>query len=443
MKNVCKNWKWALGKSFFCLFCFLWACFFTSCTSSTSGDDEITLSPDPNRVVVHKLYPNDMAKNDSAAVNLARGIMLVVHPKASYTLSFDIDTTQPAPELQLFRTYDNGVKGHVGYSKVRTLSPTVVGNRYVYSFNCEENKMSIWATSLGVDGKYYEGRVENILFTGQGSYSDHFSINLIVVGAVEETADSMGIDTLSRYLLKSFREKYFGVTVDTLYVRYAHEHPTLGSKYPQNRPWVVGRNSDDDFFSEIASWPEDSLRYALSLILVHSIDDTNVMGYSRLFTGDLSNGSVVVGMHVRTSAGEIEKQPSKNIMSVAIHETGHFFGLRHTSTTRRDLSLTADLDDGSTIKISDGSNMEDGMEDTPSCDYIYRSGLYKQAEDVDMFVSDIVYKERASYASKSAIFSCPDKDNIMFPVTLEDEENISFSKQQMELVRASLSLIPH
>lgn len=438
MKNVCKKWKWSLY-----LLLFAWVIFFTSCTSPVSSGER-TLPPDTSRVLVHKLFPNDMAKNDSAAANLAHGIMLVVHPKASYTLSFEIDSTQPAPELQLFRTYEiNNVKGHVGYSKVRTLTPTVVGNRYVYSFNCEENKMSIWATSLGVDGQYYEGNVHNISFKGEGSYSDHFSINLIVVGTMEKTADGMDIDELSRYLLESFREKYYDVTIDTLYVRYAHEHPTLGSKYPENRPWVAGRSSDDDFLSDLAGWPEDGLRYALNLVLVHSIDDTNVMGYSHLFTGNFNTGTVVVGTHVITTSGEIENEPSKNIMSVAVHETGHFFGLRHTSTTRRDLSQEVELDDGSVVMISDRSNMEDGMTDTDFCEYIYRSGLYKQADDFDFIKSDIVYQGRADYLAKSGIFACKDKSNIMFPVTLEEEENVSFSKQQMELVRASLSLFPH
>ena len=79
-----------------CLLFVSMANLFTAC-STVDADGETTLPPDPNRIIVHKLFPNDMARNDSAAANLARGIKLVVHPKASYKLSFEIDSTQPVP----------------------------------------------------------------------------------------------------------------------------------------------------------------------------------------------------------------------------------------------------------------------------------------------------------------------------------------------------------
>ena len=118
MKNFCKK------ECFWGILCILCASFFASCSDVVDADGGSVLSPDSSRPIAHKLYPNDIAKNDSAAVNLARGIALVVHPGASYTLSFDIDSTQPAPELQLFRTYDLAYsKDLVGSSRIRTLSP--------------------------------------------------------------------------------------------------------------------------------------------------------------------------------------------------------------------------------------------------------------------------------------------------------------------------------
>ncbi len=427
--------------------CSLWMSLFTSCSETVSGDGEAVLPPDVNHPINFKLFPNDKAKNDSAAANLARGIVLVVHPGASYTLSFDVDPTQPTPELQLFRTFDiKGVEGRLGFKKVRTLSPTVVGNRYVYSFNCEENKMSLWFTSLGVDGEYYKGNVDNISFEGIGAYSDHFSINLIVVGSMEKTLDGMDVDELSHYMLKLFREKYFGVTIDTLYVRYAHEHPTLGSFYPANQPWVAGMNSEDVFVSELAGWPEDGLRNALNIMLVHSIADNEIMGFARLFSGVLGPGtesSVVVGEHVRKSKNEFDLQSSYNIVMTAIHETGHFFGLRHTSTTRRDLNiLTTNVT--SSAALADLSNIEDGLRDTPFCRYIIESGLYKRSADSDEVASG---KSAHDYGYgkpyEKTIYACEDLDNIMFPVTVDDSEKAIFTEQQMDIVRSSLMIIPH
>jgi hypothetical protein len=398
-------------------------------------------------MIVHKLYPNDLAKNDSAAANISRGIMLVVHPGASYKLSFDKDPNQPAPELQLFRPYSIQ-SGLFGLSKVRALSPTVVGNRYVYSFNCEENEMTVWYTSLGVDGQYYKGEVGNISYTGTGSNDDHFSINLIVVGAMEKTKDGFGVDELAKLMLSTFREKYYGMTIDSLYVRYAHEHPALGSKYPANYPWVAGVNSEDTFLSELAASVDDSPRNALNVFLVHSISGVNIMGLSRLFAGVLgadSNNAVVVGEHVRKQKGEIELLPSNNIVMTTVHETGHFFGLRHTSTTGLDLKQYAGGDEKTGIMVGDWSNIEDGMTDTPFCEYILRSGLYKQGDvenDYGIY-TDIRALEYAKTLSNLEILNCPDLYNIMFPVTVDDNKDVSFSKQQLELVRSTLMIIPH
>jgi hypothetical protein len=442
MKKVCKKWMCV-----YCFLCILGAAFLTACSEVVDADSERILPPDPERTVIHKIYPNDMAKNDSVAVNLARGIMLVVHPHASYQLSFDIDSTMPAPELQLFRTFPiEGETNRVGYTKVRTLSPQIVGNRYVYSFACQENKMSIWFTSLGVDGNYYEGKVKNIHFAGTGTYSDHVSINLIAVGSVNKTEDGVSVEQLSRKMLDMFREKFYGITIDTIYVRYAHEHPTLGSKYPQDKPWVAGESSDDYFVSELAGWPEEGLLNALSIVLVHSIGENDIMGFSHLFPGFLGagkDGSVVIGENVRRPSGEIEPLSSKSIVMTAVHETGHFFGLRHTSTTRRDLSQVVTLEDGTSAPAGDWSNVEDGLTDTPFCKYVLESGLYRQTADQEVVRSDIFFLNRPKYLAKSKIYECPDLENIMFPVTVDDDTDVSFTKQQMEQVRSSLMIIPH
>ena len=87
----------------YCFLCILGACFLMACSELVDADSDPILPPDVSRPIVHKIYPNDMAKNDSVAFNLARGVMLVVHPKASYQISFDVDSTMSSPELHSAR----------------------------------------------------------------------------------------------------------------------------------------------------------------------------------------------------------------------------------------------------------------------------------------------------------------------------------------------------
>ena len=430
MKKFCKK-TWVL---FF--LSALWAFSFTSCSMVADGDDEVVLKPDTSRFIVHKLFPNDMAKNDSASVNVARGIMLVVHPGASYKLSFDVDSTMPAPELQLFRPYSVGA-GLFNLSKVRTLAPTIVDNRYVYSFNCEEKEMTVWYTSLGVDGQYYEGEVNNISFTGIGSNSENFAINLVVVGAVEKTKDGMELDEFSRYMLSAFREKYYGVQIDTLYVRYAHEHPTLGSKYQADYPWIAGINSDDVFLGDLASSIDTEHHNTLNIFLVNRLKGDNLMGLSRLFVGALGaykDNAIVVGQYFSDGKGKIVQLSSYDIVMTMVHESGHFFGLRHTSATSLDMKQYVGGDEKTGILVGDWSNIEDGMTDTPFCDYVLRYGYDKGSEGLNG-VSDVLPPQ--------GIYECKDLDNIMFPINTNEHHEVSFTKQQMDLIRSTLSIIPH
>ena len=144
----------------------------------------------------------------------------------------------------------------------------------------------------------------------------------------------------------------------------------------------------------------------------------------------------------------MEQLSSKSIVMTAVHETGHFFGLRHTSTTRRDLSQVAMLDEGESAPVGDLSNVEDGLTDTPFCENVLRNGYYKNSvdEELEGFPAGIYVKESRESLAKSnpaSIEACADLDNIMFPVTVDDYENATFTEQQMEIIRSSLMIFPH
>lgn len=428
------SFMYFFGKKICALFIFCSGILLLGCSDKESAADILL----PDREPLFTLFPNDLAQNDSIAANLGHGIFMIVHPKATYQLSFDIDPNYEAPELQLFRVLVNTTDLTYHFNQTRTLEPKVVDGRYVYEFICEESSANLWATTLALDGEFFPGKVSNVRLTGEGAYSDHFSINLIAVGNIEEEIEGYSLNELAESMLKSFRKHYRNITIDTLYLKYAHNHPTLGKKYPKDEPWISGVSSEDMMLSELGGWPGSE--NALDIVLVHYIKANGVLGYSDIFSGNMGSGygsTVVLGSHYITPYGTEEPVSISDIVETAVHETGHFFGLRHTTASSADLekSYNGEL-------ISDYSNLEDGIEDTPYCREAQMSGLLKSAAS-DMHNPGIQYRIRLfEKAGGFDIRDCPDANNMMFPTALDNME-LSFSKQQLEIIRKSLMIFPH
>lgn len=403
---------------------------FSACM--TDSEEKIpTLYPDNG--LRFRLFPNDAAINDSASANLAHGLTFMVHPNATYELSFDADTTfADAPRLQLFKTKPvENDPSRISLYKVKTVAAKMENGRYVYRFMCEKSVSETWALTLEQHGTYYQGSTNNVRLTGNGVYSDHMSLNLIVVGNVATKIKGFTIDNLASDLLAEFRKRYTSIHVDTLYVNYANEHPTLGKKYPANEPWYAGFSSEDKMVSELGGWP--GIENALDIVLVHYIDDKDVLGYSNLFSGNMGGGSgstVVLGAFVK--GGEADRSlKEKEILATAIHESGHFFGLRHTTTVRGDVG-----------DYGDQSNKEDGLEDTPFCEELWLSPLYKKRSDLN--IGEWVMS-RIKVPVIAGVFDyrkCPDANNIMFPYDTESDYD-GFSEQQLAMMRATLMIYPH
>lgn len=413
--------------------------FVSACSDGETSDS--TLKPDSG--LVYSLYPNDGAKNDSAASALSHGVRLIVHPGATYELSFDRDGSREIPSLQLFRLFDNGTNFSMGYRLVHVVSAEEVGGRLVYRFTCEENDKATWATALELDGDFYSGTTNNVRFLGEGAFSDHLSLNLIVVGDVGKTSDGVDAEGFGRMLLDEFRKHYRSVVVDTLYIRYAHEHPTLGSQYPSDEPWIAGLYSDDMMLSELGGWPEENVFNALDIVYVYRINHWDIMGYAQPFSSNLGGGNqstVVIGNHVKvkTSSGEVSLK-ARDILETALHETAHFFGLRHTTTTSDDFEV-----------YKDASVYEDGLEDTPYCKDALRALALAKKNDSDFskdsyFAYPIMTVNRKAWSYADVEFSledCPDASNYMFPWSL-GEIPLQFSEQQLDVIRKNLMIFPH
>lgn len=381
----------------------------------------------PKNELSFKLYPNDAAFSDSVAANLAKGVVLLVSPGSSYKLSFEADESNLPKELQLFRSFEK--QNNFYYQIVRHVKGNFENGRMVYEFTCAENFASEWFTTLrGKEKSFYEGSIKNVKFEGEGLYSNSISLNLVVTGEFTEMSDSISIDSLAKALRNSFAMMY-KLKIDTVYISNAADNAN-GAKYPKNRPFVVpystARMLDEVSYSDLAVWEDKAKSKALDIMLVHRIDKDAVLGYSFIFGRSMmENGNVVVLATHITYGQDVEQLSSEDIISSAIHEAGHFFGLRHTTSTADDLKSWGD----SGIK-------EDGLEDTEWCPSIV---LRKQVENEIGRFGDVLHRVRKNY---TVSFDCPDNLNVMYPYD-SGIHNQSFSKMQLELVKKNLTLIVH
>lgn len=406
---------------------------YVGCSSdSSSSSDNFILYPiyEPQ----FEMYPNDAAQNDSAAANLAKGVYLDVTPGGMFKLSFEVESSKDVPELQLFRVTKRD--GKVYPRMVRQLEAKKDGNRLVYEFDCKEPFKTTWVTTLRTGERFYTGKIRNVKYEGEGPFAQSISLNFVVAGEYSGTADSLSVEELAQKFKTSLEASY-RFKIDSLYISYADMHPIVGKKYPRNRPFVVpysAAQTEEEMYAlgypDLAVWENSKKSKALDIVLVHRIASEQVLGYSYVFGGSVADsGSAVVVATRYTIAGHVsEPLLSDEIVQVAIHETGHFLGLRHTTSTESDVQGDNDY-----------SNVEDGLDDTGWCPAI---ALKKQGNE--NFESTRRIRRRAN--DRRSFYrvnvDCPDSDNMMFPYSTGNIHS-PLTSGQLEIVRKSLSLIVH
>lgn len=358
------------------------------------------------------ITPNDWAAQDSAGRRLANGgAYLRVIPGGSYTLSFNKTSGHQAPVLYLQQITTRSNRKTYYVPAVDTLG------RWFYSFTLPESRTNALASYLTAlynesDCSLFAEETPQVHLSGFGSYSSHFEVNLIIMGKYMGTSDGLSAEALAEALKSRFNLAFSGsdVTVDKVNLLYSTDHPTYGSSFSEDEPYVLAASLYQTDYEQVSNW--SGYENSLDIILGYYINKENVLGFAPRFGASL-NGStggysyVIIGTHYKSdlSSSKTYNQSSDAIVETIVHESGHYLGLRHTSSSMNDMANTIDK-----------SNVEDGLGDTPYCAAVNTSTDYG---------------------------NCGDRYNLIFPYSTDGYAEDSYTPNQLELIQKNLMLMEH
>ncbi len=303
-----------------------WGCGLISNTSSNST----TFSS------IRRVYVNDSAANDSlptAIANSKAGIFFILQPNRNYSLR--VSTLSTGDQLDVYLASGNYLK-YWG-----TLNDSAGNGAEFFNVHSDQSVEGLFAGLLVTpDGAAAAAkRINRIrLLPLNPTKSNSLSVHLFVVGKFKYIADGNRSSIASSLLtkLKSIYASY-GVTMTTSYEIID-----------------TGRVSMP-FGPTFVNLPGKRIAKTAHLYFVDSIyqvmaSDKEILGYSprEVVNIDTNPESRVI---LSSRLGSVD-----TLATVAAHELGHFFGLRHTTTTSNDLTSDKDF-----------SNVEDGLTSTLTC----------------------------------------------------------------------------
>ena len=367
------------------------------------------------------LSPNVHQLCDSVDERISKeGVRTRLSPDGKYTLVAFNDSLDVEPLLFIdgVKCCENGCRG------------TRNGDSLQFSFSCKLDEPMYAILSLkDLNGDFIKNPFHNVLLEGMGVYSDHLSLNLIVAGSFDSTADGKTIDSLVQRTGRSLQALY-DVQVDSIYISYAEKHPLVGNLYKKKSFLVVDGIPDVDNLSE--PWNDPGKDNAFDVVLVNGFTDASMVGCAKTFfwQGFSKMNVVIVSLNGRDGS----PRRAKGIQNTIIHEMGHFFGLSHTTLTMDDL-----------FKWGDFSVFDDGLEDTPYCKKMIENDI-KELKSRGLIEPDY----SITFLNDDNVSGCPDEFNIMY--SYADEASYwgaradvyrESSPMQRAIVKKNLTLIPH
>ena len=411
MKSLSRfgNPPWGLLGALFC------ALTYTACGNFTFEN------PPSGGGDARRVYVNDSTTADSLNPAVVRsGIKFVLQPNKTYKLS--VLTSRTDDKLAVFY-FDQGVQG-----QYLTLAPSLATGKEIFSLVSDRAVAQFYLAQLVVpDGINAISRVNHISLVSDAPIGkDTLNLRLIFVRTLQGMPDSVSKGNFAKNLFAEMASIYstYGIVVNG---SYEIVEPTLAKEaFPFSNTYVP--------------LPGTRIKNNAHLYLVDTITVPSagsglvgeVLGFAPREVVDIDQHreSRVIIANPYTARAPIAVSTHRLAVTAA-HELGHFFGLRHTVSTRHDL-----------LQDDDFSNIEDGFTDTKFCNL--NQNLAKRAATGE---ADMRGPGGTVYCLRIADNSCDpslcDLSNLMHPVDCGSLSDVKLSAEQVDFFKKNLATYRH